>query len=213
MPWSIADLADAVTEGLHARAREDDLEQTVYGFDCLRELQLHPLIQKTLRNADYGVWPEQRYPSDGTHKKKSHGKRCDITLTFEGLPLRDPEVKGTLHDTIEAMDPEEAFWLEVKTVAQFETSGPFKRYSAELLAPVTHDVKKLWNDGLIRHAGLLLVLFNSQKEIADHDLVAWHRRCLERGYPVGVPAIRGFKISDRVGNAWCSVAMFAVRGA
>lgn len=216
MFWSTAELADAVIAGLMRRAREDDLEQAVYGFDALAELGLHPLIRAGLRDASYGVWPEVRYPDGWIKRKKSEGKRCDLVLTPEGLPLRDPAVKETLFDLPEGgCDPENAYWLEVKTVSQFERSGPFRRYSAELLSPVTGDVKKLWAGGAsggIRHAGLLLVLLTQTQEVAEHDLVAWHKRCLDRGLPLASPAIRGFKITDRIGNGWCSAAVFGVRG-
>jgi len=212
MGWSTAELADMILEGLQQRAQEDDVEQAVYGFDCLDELGLHPLIHQALRAGGYGVWPEQRYPGDWNKRRLSEGKRCDVVVTPSSRPLRNPEVKDTLFDTSDAIDANQAFWLEIKTVAQFEQSGPFRRYSAELLSPVTEDVKKLWSDEGIGYAGLGLILFTADEEIAKHDLAAWHQRCLERGVGVGVPAIRGFKITERVGNGYCSVAVFGVRG-
>jgi len=211
--WSTADIADAVEAGLRARGQADNLEQAVYGFDHLDELGLHPLIHQALRDAGYGVWPEQRYPTDWVKQKRSEGKRCDIVLTPSHQPLREQQVKGTLFDTPDKCDPQEAYWLEVKTVAQYEKTGPFTRYSAELLSPVAADVKKLWNDGLIYHSGLLLVLFTADQEVAEHDLAAWHKRCLEKGYPVAAPASRGFDITERTGNSRCSIAVFGVRGA
>ncbi|MEM9882826.1 MAG: hypothetical protein AAF800_07910 [Planctomycetota bacterium] len=210
--WCLPDLADAVAAGLRRRAAEDDAAQSVYGFDGLDELGLHPLIHATLRNAGYGVWPEQRYPGAWAKKKRSEGRRCDLVLTPGGLPLRDPDVRDTLFGGTPATDAEAAYWLEVKTVAQFEAEGPFRRYSAELLQPVTKDVKKVWSDGVIRHGGLLLVLFTADEATASHDLVAWHGRCVEKGYPVGPPVVRGFGITDRVGNAWCAVGLYGVRG-
>lgn len=212
MRWHIADIADAVEKGLRERAAADDAGQEVYGFDALDELGLHPIIQDALRGAGYGVWAEQRYPGHWHKAKKSHGVRCDMVLTRDGLPLRDVDVRGTLFDGQAAADPEQAYWLEVKSVAQFETSGPFKRYSSELLSPVAQDVKKIWNDGVIQHGGLLIVLFTQSQAFAEHDLAAWHERCMQRGYPVGPPAVRGFEITDRIGNAWCAAAVFGVRG-
>lgn len=213
MPWSPADIADAVYQGLAQRAAEDDLEQAVYGFDALDELGMHPIIQKSLADAGYGVWPEQRYPGDREKlRKKSHGKRCDIVLTHDGLPLRDPQIKSTLFDKPNAVDFEDAYWLEVKLVAQFETTGPFKRYASELLSPVAGDIKKLWNDPHIYHAGLLLILLTHDKATSEHDLLTWHRRCLERGYPVGAPAARELRITERIGNGHCTAAVFGVRG-
>ncbi|MEX0775911.1 MAG: hypothetical protein WD042_09390 [Phycisphaeraceae bacterium] len=213
MPWNNADIADAVEAGLKRRAAADDLEHAVYGFDALDELGLHPLIHQALRDAGWGVWPEQRYPCDRERTKKSHGKRCDVVLTpSPDLPLRDPDLRGTLFDSRPATDPEEAYWLEIKSVAQFERTGPFRRYSAEMLAPVAEDIRKIWNDNLLRHGGLLLLLFTIDQALAEHDVLAWHTRCMDRGYPVSAPALRGFAINDRIGNGWCTMALFGVRG-
>jgi hypothetical protein len=210
--WHPSEIADAVAAGLMKRAAEDDLEHAVYGFDALDELRLHPLVGDALREHGFGVWPEQRYPGHWHKTKRSEGLRCDLVLTFDNRPLRDQTVKDTLFDTGEAVDAEAAYWLEIKTVAQHETSGAFKRYSAELLSPVMKDVKKIWSDGVIQHGGLSIVLFTESQTIAEHDLTVWHERCLQKGYPVGVPAVRGFPITDRIGNRWCSVAVFGVRG-
>jgi hypothetical protein len=214
MRYFLSDIADAVEAGLRKRANEDDLEQAVYGFDALDELGLHPILHAALREAGYGVWPEQRYPSDRERDRRSEGKRCDVVLTPppEALPLRDPLIKGTLFDDQPACDAEAAYWLEIKTVAQHETSGPFARYSAELLAPVAEDVRKIWNDARVYHGGLLIVLFTESQAVAEHDLAAWHDRCLQKGFPVGPPALRGFAITDRIGNAWCEAGVFGVRG-
>ncbi len=214
LPWSAARLGDAVAAGLQDRARQDDLEQAVYGFDHLDELGLHPLVQESLHGAGYGVLPEQLYPDDWTKKRRSDAKRCDIVITpSPDQPLRDPVVKDTLFDTAAAVDAEHAYWMEIKTVAQFESGGPFPRYSAELFSPVTKDIKKLWTDSRIHFAGLLLILFTAGQDVAEHDLQAWHRRCLDKGYPVAAPVSRGFAITDRIGNAWCVPALFPVRGA
>lgn len=212
MRFSIWDIADTVAKGLDRRAHADDLEQAVYGFDHLDELGLHGLIHEALGLGDWGVWPEQRYPSDAARRRRSVGRRCDVAITHEHLPLRDPLIKGTLFDQQPAADPQQAYWLEIKTVAQHETSGPFARYSAELLSPVVNDIRKIWTDPLIHYGGLLLVLFTERREVADHDLAAWHQKCMERSLPVSPPATCGFAITDRIGNAWCSVSVFGVRG-
>jgi len=211
MHWHIADIADAVHARLVQQSAAEDAEHAVYGFDTLDELGLHPLIRQGLRSAGYGVYPEQRYPGHWHKTKKSHGLRCDIVLTPDGQPLRDPQLKNTLFDSDSACDPEAAYWLEIKTVAQYETSGPFRRYAAELLAPVAKDVRKISSDDVIKHGGLLLVLFTQTREVAEHDLAVWHDRCLRKGYHVGPPAVRSLPITDRTGNGCCSVAVFGVR--
>ncbi len=212
MRWFPADIADAVAAGLIARARCDDDEHAVYGFDALDELGLHPILHDAMRGAGYGVWPEQRYPGHVHKTKRSHGLRCDVVLTPDGRPLRDQVVSGTLFDNDAATDLQAAYWLEIKTVAQYQTDGPFKRYSSELLSPVANDVRKIWSDGVIQHGGLLIVLFTQDQHTAEHDLAAWHDRCLRKGFPVGPPAVRGLPIRDRIGNAWCTAAVFGVRG-
>jgi len=212
MRWHPSDISDAVAAGLKQRAEADDAEHAVYGFDALDELGLHPVIHNALHQDGWGVWPEQRYPGHWHKTKRSHGLRCDLVLTPDGRPLRDLSVRGTLFDNGESVDPEAAYWLEIKTVAQHETSGPFARYSAELLSPVMKDVKKIWSDGVIQHGGLLIVLFTEDQETAEHDLAVWHERCLRKGFPVGQPAVRGLGVTNRIGNAWCSVAVFGVRG-
>ena len=58
MFWSCAELVDVIAEGLKRRAAADDAEQAVYGFDQLDELALHPVIQDSLRDEGFGVWPE-----------------------------------------------------------------------------------------------------------------------------------------------------------
>ncbi len=206
------DLADAAEVALQQRAAQDDLEHAVYGFDTLDELGLHPVLAQGFEAAGWGVWREQRYPGHRHKRSKASGWRCDFALTPQGRALREPDVASTLFDPADAVDLQEAYWLEVKLVAQFETQGPFRRYSAELLAPVTKDVKKLWSDDQLRFGGLMLVLFTQSREVAEHDLKAWYERCLSKGLPVYPPATRGFPITDRIGNAWCSVGVFGVRG-
>ncbi len=211
MRWDGHEIVEAVAGHLERLARADDLEQAVYSIDRLEELELHPLIHAGLREAGFGTHPEQRYPSERTGRRKSEGKRCDAVLTPDDLPLAEPGAEATLFADENAVALEAAFWLEIKTVAQYTTEGPFARYGSELLATVSQDIRKLAQDRAIFHAGLLLVLFTESQEIAEHDLQAWYDRVLQRGYPVA-PAIRhGFALTDRMGNGWCAVALFPVR--
>jgi len=107
MTWSCGEIADIVVAALRARARNDDCEQVVYGFD-----------------------------------------------------------------TTTAVDAGEAYWLEIKTVAQSGTEGPFPRYASQLRRSVVDDVRKLLGDRGIYHAGLLLILFTANRDSASHDLAA-----------------------------------------
>lgn len=212
--WFTGDIADAAAAGLQRAAAADDAQGAVYSIDARDELGLHPLLHAALREADtgWGVHPEQRYPGHRGTRRRSEGPRCDVVLTPRGRPLVDPLRAGTLFDAGDAAEVEEAYWLEVKSVAQFESDGPFRRYSAELLGTVTRDVKKLAGDEAIRHAGLLLVLFTADQATAEHDLGVWHDRCLRKALPASAPAMRGFPLRDRLGNGWCAVAVFGVKG-
>ncbi|MBI1372016.1 MAG: hypothetical protein GC159_04555 [Phycisphaera sp.] len=212
MHWDHVDICEAVHAGLLKCAQEIDAEQAVYGIDALDELGLHPLIQQPLRDAGFGVWPEQAYPSDRIgRKRRSEGKRCDIVLTPDERELVDPEAEATLFEPPDTVALESAYWLEIKTVSQYTTDGPFPHYSKELLSPVREDLRKLAQDPLIYHSGLMLVLFTEDPRVAQHDLELWEMRCLQKGYPIAPPVRRDFAITERMGNALCTVALFPVR--
>jgi hypothetical protein len=112
--------------------------------------------------------------------------------------------------------PADAFWVEVKLVGQFCYSagvpGPNRTYASEFLRLPAGDIAKLARDGVIRHAGLLLILFTADQRTADHDLGVFVNRCLDRGLPVQSPSAARFGIADRIGNSLCTVALVPVRG-
>lgn len=210
MVWHPFEIVNAVEAGLRGAAGGADLEQAVYSIDALDELGLHPVIERGLKGAGFGVWREQRYPSQRTGKRGSEGRRCDMVLTEDGRLLAELEPEPTLFDPPDAVALEDAYWLEIKTVAQHTTEGPFPHYARELLSPVAQDIKKLYGDGKIAHAGLLLVLFNEDQRTAEHDIVAWYNRCRAKLVPVLSPVTRGFALRDRLGNGWVSVSLFPV---
>jgi hypothetical protein len=208
--WSLPDIADAVAAGIRARCAAVDAEQAVYGLDSLEETALHPVIESALLEAGYGVHREQRYPSDRRKRRQSEGERCDFVLTPRGRELRAPDIAGTLFDPPDAMDLSDAFWLEMKTVSQHGPEGPSRNYASQLLSTVRQDVTKLSKDRDILHAGVLLVLFVASAEIARHDLGVWQDRCLARGLPIGAPCQREIDITDRHGNAHCTITIYPV---
>lgn len=209
--WSYADIADALHEGLRHEAQQLNEEHAVYGLDALDELELHPFIEAALRQAGFGVHREQRYPADRRKRKESEGERCDFVITPNARALRSPERKATLFDDPNAVNPDEAFWLEVKVVSQFREDGPNRQYASQLLATVRKDVTKLSRDDGILHAALLIILFVQNELVADHDLNVWQDKCLERGLPIAAPNRRTFPIADRMGNSLCSLALYPVR--
>jgi hypothetical protein len=208
--WSLPDIADAVETGLRRCAARCDREQAVRGIDARDEVGLHPLLEEALADAGYGVHREERYPADRRRRKETEGERCDLVLTPEGRPLRPPDRRATLFDRPDAVDLDDAFWLEVKAVAQFTDEGANANYSGQLLSSVRQDVTKLSKDRDILHAGLLILLFVRDEIVAEHDLGIWQDKCLERGLPIGAPSVRRVPIADRLGNGICEVALYPV---
>ena len=217
MPPSPSDIADAIAEGLAAAAAALDAEQAVAGLDGLDEVKLHPHLHAALRAAPagWGVWPEQKFPGGWSKTRRSEGQRCDVVLTPEERPVLDGELAGTLFGDPggEGVPGETAFWLEVKTTAQYGEEGFARRYAAELGRTLLADARKLGRDRGIRHAALLLVLFTADERTAVHDAGVWHERALSAGIAVDVPSVRGFPITDRIGNAWCGIFVFGIRPA
>jgi hypothetical protein len=217
--WQAVSIVRIVTDGLERAASDREREDAVSGIDRLEETQLQPLIAEALHRAGLGVWPEQRYPADRIHRRRSQGRRCDLVLTdsITLSPVRalavadsaaDPSKK--ISERPDAPLPPDAFWLEIKTVAQFTAEGPARDYSPRLLGDVAADVGKMASDPDIRYAGVLLVLFTRDRETARHDLLAWQLRCSEKDLPVFSPAVGGFCLNDRVGNGHATVALFPV---
>ncbi|MEM7227620.1 MAG: hypothetical protein AAF432_02285 [Planctomycetota bacterium] len=208
--WFIADIADAISDGLRAHAAAQDAEQTVHGFDLDDEVDLHPLLADAIAQAGFGVEREQRYPSDRGKRKRSEGKRCDLVLTPEGRSLAEPDRDDTLFAPTDAVPLEEAFWLEVKTVSQFRETGANSTYASQLLSTVKQDITKLSRDDDVRHGGLLLLLFVADADIAHHDLRVWQDRCIERGLPIGAPSERHIQLTNRHGHGTCFLALYPV---
>ncbi len=170
-------------------------------------------------------------------------QRCDLVLTPEpGQTLADPlltarraeairrEGAGSLFATdaeaaaaaaaaceppAGAVHPEDAFWLEVKTLGQFTycdgVPGPNTKYGTELTRAIRTDAAKLAEDGMIFHAAVLIVLFAATPEIARHDIAAAIHRCLDRDIRIASPLFRTVPIAERIGNAICELALIPVR--
>jgi len=194
--WSWSALADALAAGLARAADAIELDQAVRGLDACGELELHPILQTALRDAGYGVFPEQRFPRDRSRRKRSAGARCDLVLTPDAATPLDDAALG------------EALWIEIKVVAQFRRLGPNSSYARALQAPVWKDVVKLASDPTIVHGLVVLVLFTADASTADHDLDVWRTRATERGLHLWPRVQRSLPIGDRVGNRLCTVALF-----
>jgi hypothetical protein len=207
--WSIANIADSLEAGLAREANRLEAEQAVYGLDSRGELSLQSHVAEILQTAGYGVYREVRYPEYRVCRRESEGERCDLVLTPAGRPLAAPEQPRTLFDPADAVALADAFWMEVKVVAQFTTRGPNRRYSS-IFSVVRRDIAKLSKEPGISHAALLILLFVQDKRVADHDLRVWTTQCKEHGHRLGRPALRGVALGDRLGNALCKIALYPV---
>ncbi|MCW5755160.1 MAG: hypothetical protein KIT24_10690 [Phycisphaeraceae bacterium] len=221
--WSTVELLEAIAAGLGEHERALAREQAVYGLDALSEVELHPLIASSLERSGWQVVRECVYPGDA-EVKRSARDRCDLVLAPEGAsgvrdPVRERQLsEGTLFAECptrgEEADAEDAYWLEVKTVGQWGlTHGVCcanAGYAAELRGLV-EDLGKLGRDPVIRFGGVLVVLFTETEAAGAHDLDVVVHQALDRGLPAGVPERSGFAMTDRLGNAWCTVAIVPAR--
>jgi hypothetical protein len=232
--WPVDSLAQAAAAALRSRTDELRIEQSVRGLDAMAEVEFHPLFAAGFEGAGFGVHREFPYPGQpGKRPKHAERERCDLVLTPRvGMAIRDPvsELKlrdagaGTLFEPMAerlavepGITPDEAFWLEVKLVAQFCFSsgvpGPNRTYASELLRLAASDIPKLARDSAIRHAGVLVLLFSADRATADHDLAAFMHRCLDRDLPVQSPSIERCAVPDLIGNTLLTVCLLPIRGA
>jgi hypothetical protein len=166
--------------------------------------------------------------------------RCDLVLSpSSGQTLQDAlleekrertrkaEARGTLFERLAAdappsptrnpavVPPEEAYWLEVKSVAQFDLSsgvpGFARAYASSLVKSLTGDLFKLAEDPRIQLGGVLLVLFTLDRATADHDLPLAIHKCLDKDLPIASPEIRRVQITDRLGNGLCTLCLIGLR--
>ena len=120
-----------------------------------------------------------------------------------------PEAAATLFRDDHAVSLEDAFWLEVKVVAQFTEEGANARYSSQLLSTVQDDIAKLSRDRGILHAGLLIVLFTANAEIADHDLGIWQDSFICSVYGRQAEAFSANLLSKEYLRLHCRPRLFA----
>lgn len=205
--WDLSGLADQMQSLLQTAEADLRLEQAVYGLDARDEVAMQGLLADGLRKF-YEVAREVHYPSS-SGKKLSHRQRCDLVLTPRGRPLKLDVAPPTLFDPVDLALPEEGLWLEVKAAYQFREGGVrHGGYGAQWRAAVIDDLKKMEADAMIRHAALVLLVFNESAEILEKDLELFESVLVEKEVLAGFRQVRSVEISDRIGHCLCTVALW-----
>ncbi|MCA9279569.1 MAG: hypothetical protein H6815_00935 [Phycisphaeraceae bacterium] len=210
------------------------MEQSPVGVDMHTELELHEIIKQQFVAdfPDLTCIREQPFPGKPlSGPKLTDRQRCDFVLLPAGsTSIADPEqvrreraaVADTLFagSSVEAVthkglaDPSDCFWLEIKLARALITGErgvrPNPGWSKELIQLPISDVEKLAEDPLIERSALAILAFGPDERTVCHDLDIALTRALDRGVALRSPIIRGQPITDRIGNAWCSIAVWPV---
>lgn len=227
--WDAQAIVDACETSLRRRESELEQEQSPAGLDALDEVDVHPILAAGLVDAGWGVLREQPLPgatggASPALPKRAQRERCDLVLLpsprhvlldwvresrertkwqgslFENVPPPPP-----LPDRSLCVSARDAFWLEVKVVAQHAfidgVPRPNGAWGSQLVASLTQDLAKLAAQADDRamsvagpasiietkpasglpHAGLLLVAFAQTPEVLAHDLPIALHRALDKG--------------------------------
>lgn len=234
--WSTDEIADIAARAIEAAEARLSLENAVAGLDALDEPALHAELAEGLSSSGLGVVHEQPYPTSPRRRpSRSERERCDLVLLpGQGMMLNDPirtqaEREGAAQTlfshaaedpagglvTPADLDPDSAFWIEVKstgqTVVRDGVPVPNTRYTTELVRSPAADIRKLARERAIAHSAVLMVLFCASEEVARHDLAQAVHRWLDADLPIRSPAIRIAAIGDRIGNAVAAVCLVPVR--
>jgi hypothetical protein len=222
-----ATVADAAVAALRAAADERDLAQEVRGIDSLPEREIQPVLATGFEAAGLHPLREVRFPQRAGEPVRSVGTRCDFVLRTIDAPLDlgddvdaeddEPDEGPGLFAKLDpepvappiAMDPESAFWLEVKTGAACRDLGDAGDLST-LPKRTTVDLARLAHAGGIRHAAVLVVAFGPDEATLAHDAHALDRHAAEQGLPTLGAIVRTFPLTDRHGNAAGLVALIPV---
>lgn len=205
--WDFSRLADRIGRFVGRAEAQRRLEQAVYGLDWLDERQWHQLLAEALA-ADYEVAREAHYPSSAG-RKLTHRQRCDLVLSPPGHPLKLDRSPPTLFDPPDPTPPERALWLEVKTAHQFrQIDQRDTRYGTQWRTSIIEDLKKMDREEQIRHAGLLLIVFNESVEILNKDLELFELLLAQKEVLAGERQVRSVPILDRMGHRLCTAALW-----
>jgi hypothetical protein len=188
---SAPDLADAAAEAVRALIAESERAQPSHGLDALEETAFQDSLARELVTRGLEVEREVRYPVHRRRDKKSQGFRCDFVI---------------------GRDEPEPWWIELKLVAQFNESGPNKRFRSVVRRAAVDDVVKLACDPDVPRRALLLVLHTASTQDSEQGVLAFASRCADEGLPIEVPRVRHVPLVDRLGNRDCALALVPVGG-
>ena len=216
-----ATVADAAVAAVRAACEEHDLGQEVRGVDSLPEREIQAILAGGFEKAGLHPLREVRFPHRAGEPIRSVGTRCDFVLRPEDVPLdlgdeideEDEEAAGLFAelepDPPSPLDPEQAFWLELKTGAACRDLGDAGDLST-LPKRTTIDLARLAHARRVRHAAVLVVAFGPDEKTMAHDAHALDRHAADQGLPALGAIVRTFPLTDRHGNAAGLVAVIPV---
>ncbi len=228
--WTAESVVEMLMSGLAVAESAGALEQSPLGLDALAETELHPILASGVEAAGLTALREVPYPGAFTRRPLAREReRCDLVILPEGSSrLLDPlellraaearqaslfaEVAEPLPD---GAAPEDAFWLEIKVVAQYayveDVPGPNGAYTSQLTRGPAFDIAKLAREPMVGAGGVGIVLFGAERDGVRHDLGVMFSAMLDRDLPISSPAIEIMDIADRAGNASVGVCVVPLR--
>src|SRR5438477_3759571 len=78
--WTADEVCAAAATGVASAEAALREEQAVRGIDSLDERAIQGLLADGLRTTGFGVFREERYPSDSARRRRSEGRRCHPVL-------------------------------------------------------------------------------------------------------------------------------------
>ena len=218
-----ATVADAAVAAVRAACEERDLAQEVRGVDSLPEREIQAILDTGFTAAGLHPLREVRFPHRAGEPIRSVGTRCDFVLRPDDVPLDlgdeideedgNDDSPGLFADLAPPppalLDPEQAFWLEVKTGAACRDLGDAGDL-ATLPKRTTVDLARLAHARQVRHAAVLVVAFGLDEETLARDAHALDRHAADQGLPTLGAVVRTFPLTDRHGNAAALVTVIPV---
>lgn len=229
--WSADEVAGMLAAGLREAESVCVLEQAPLGLDALEETRLHPVLAAGFEASGLTTLHERPYPGNyRTGPLPRERERCDLVVLPEGFTrLLDPlemlraarEKAGTLFGGAEeapeaaAAAPEDAFWLEIKAVAQYAyvdaVPVPNRSYGSLLVRGPALDLAKLAREPMVSAGGVGVVLFGAEERAVRHDLSVMVSKMIDRDLPISTPATEIVSIADRAGNCCVGVCVVPLR--